>query len=114
MNTITKYGYTYTIERTTLNDYTITAIDPMTGYSVTFGVQNLRLDNEPADYWRGQVTDYELDGYGFAYEVFIGELYADGYEFDDEYAEWVIENCLYEFAKWMEYIHTAEEDHSAQ
>lgn len=114
MKTISKYGYTYTVERTTLNEYTITATDPATGYTVTFIVQNLRSADETVDYWRGQVTDYNLDGYGFAYEVFIGELYADGYECDDESDEWVIENCLYEFAKWMKYIHTAEEDHSAR
>ena len=114
MDTITKYGYTYTIERATLNDYTITATDTTTGYTVIFIVQNLRLVNETADYWRGQVADYNLGGYGFAYEVFIGELYADGYEYDDESDEWVIENCLHEFAKWMEYIHTAEEDHSTR
>lgn len=114
MKTITKYGYTYTVERTTLNDYTITATDSATGYSVEFGVQNIRLADETADYWRGQVVDYNLDGYGFAYDVFICELYADGYEYDDESGEWVIENCLHEFAKWMEYIHTAEEDHNAR
>jgi hypothetical protein len=113
MKTINKYGYTYTIERTTVNDYTITAIDPLTGYSVEFAISNLRSADETADYWRGQVVDYTIDC-GFDHEVFIRELFADGYECDDESDEWVIENCLYEFAKWMDYIHTADEDHNAR
>lgn len=105
MQTINKYGYTFTVEHTSINDYNIKAIDPTSGYMVQFAVQNLRLPNENADYWRGQVAEFQLDNYGADYNTFISPLYADMYEFDDECAEWVIENCMHEFAKWMNYIH---------
>lgn len=105
MDTINKYGYTFTVERTTINDYDIKAVDSMSGYMVQFAVQNLRLPNEQSDTWRGQVVDFKLDYYDLDYNTFISSLYADMYEFDDESAEWVIENCMHEFAKWMDYIH---------
>lgn len=108
MGTINKYGYSFIIERTTINDYSIKAVDPASGYTVQFAVQNLRLPNENKDAWRGQVEDFKLDDYGPDYNAFISPLYADWYEFDDECAEWVIENCMHEFAKWMNYIHLAE------
>lgn len=106
MKTTNDFSYTYIIERTSVIDYTVTAIDSLTGYSVKFAITNLRFANETADYWRGQVADYTLDG-GFDHDVFICELFADGYECDDEDVKRVIENCRYEFVKWMDYIHKA-------
>ena len=108
MNTINKYGYIFTVERTTIDDYTIKAVDPVKGYEVMFAVQNLRLPDETADCWRGQVEEFPLDNFGADFYTFISSpLYADLYEFEDECAEWVIENCMHEFAKWMDYIHGA-------
>lgn len=114
MKTINKYGYTYEIECKSIDEYFMTATNPMNGYTVEFYIQNLRTTVDPADYWRGQVAEYNLDGYGFAYEIFIGELFADIHEEDDEELERVIDNCQYAFARWMSYIATAEEDHYAK
>ena len=104
MKTIAKYGYIYNIEHFSIDTYHIDATDPTTGYTVRFTIQNLRLPNECKDCWRGQVEDYKLDDYGSDYHTFINQLFADYYEFEDERVDWVIDNCMHEFAKWFDVI----------
>lgn len=102
-NIISKYGCTFEVEETDNNMIAIWAASADDTIQVKFTVQNLATEEEPEPYWRGQVDDYNIPDRDDR-ERFICGVYGDLYDMDDESKEWVMENCLHEFYKWVQYI----------
>ena len=102
-NIINKYGCTFEVEETNDKETIIWAASADNTVQVKFAVQNLATDSEPEPYWRGQVDDYKIPDRD-DWNYFISGVYGDLYDMDDESKEWIIENCLHEFYKWMQYI----------
>ena len=102
-NIIKKYGCTYEVEETNSNMTTIWATSADDSIQVKFVMQNMATDADPDPYWRGQVDDYNIPDRDDR-DRFLCGVYGDLYDMDDESKEWLMENCLHEFYKWVHYI----------
>ena len=102
-NIVNKYGCIFEVEETNSNQTVIWAANADNTIQVKFAVQNLATEEEPEPYWRGQVDEYKIPDHD-DWDRFISGVYGDLYNVDDESKEWVVENCLHEFYKWIRYI----------
>lgn len=98
-NNIHKYGYDFTIEKWEDGETLITGTSDYA--TVNYKVE--RCEDTDGIYYTGKVDSYHVE-LPVNRTIFLCDLYGDLFDMDDESEEWVIENCLHEYSKWMDYM----------